>query len=195
MFSALPSNSDIARRSRHVSKVPIPEVVDQLRNRKIGPVPEWQARLRASARVWRRSSGSRRIRTCRGTLAGSHWPDTTPEPASLSRQHTARYTELAPDRSRTSGDDVAAQLFGVRSQVSFVDADSLLTHKRTLPKTTRPLARRKMPGLFLAVSSSRLTILRTSSMRYVCRRRNVRELSQLITFRKSSAAPFARATH
>jgi hypothetical protein len=37
-----------------------------------------------------------------------------------------------PIGSRTSGNDVAAQLFGVRSQVSFVDADSLLTHNKPL---------------------------------------------------------------
>jgi integrase len=32
--------------------------------------------------------------------------------------------------SRASGDDAAAQLFGVKSQISFVDADMLLTNKR-----------------------------------------------------------------
>ena len=49
-------------------------------------------------------------------------------------QHAARYTDQHPIGSRASGDDVAAPLFGVRSQISFVDADSLLTHKRP-PKT------------------------------------------------------------
>src|SRR6202158_4238219 len=46
MFSALPSNSDIARRGRHVSNVPLPDsstaaIASQFTSR-VGVAPQWQ---------------------------------------------------------------------------------------------------------------------------------------------------------
>jgi hypothetical protein len=87
-----------------------------------------------------------------GHAVATRWPPRGTTPAcfrhtSGARTYRTPYATPSCPRpgSKTSGDDVAAQLFGVRSQMSFVDGYSLLTHK-SRTKDFPPGA--EMPGFF-----------------------------------------------